>query len=351
VNRPGWREAAVYASVGLIAALVAAVPATAASVSSKQAQAQQVLQQINAIDVDLERVVQAYDTAQTKLNTIVARQQLNRKLLAVARSNYAKAQAQLSSRLVDLYTSGDQSALEVLLGSVSLTDLLNRIDTVNRVSDQDARVVRQIVSFRGEIKRREAELAQARTAQEKIVAQKEAEKRTIEAKLAERRSLLSSIKSEIARLQRAEAARQQQLQAAAEQRLQGGSGGSGTPIGDPGPSRYGGVVGIAMQYLGVPYVWGGASPSGFDCSGLVMYVFAQVGVSLPHSSYAQFGMGTPVSRSALQPGDLVFFDGASHVGIYIGGGQFIHAPHTGSVVSIASLSGWYSSSFAGARRL
>jgi cell wall-associated NlpC family hydrolase len=106
-----------------------------------------------------------------------------------------------------------------------------------------------------------------------------------------------------------------------------------------------------MRYLGVPYVWGGSTPRGFDCSGLVSYVFAQIGVSLPHSSYSQFGMGTAVSISQLQPGDLVFFTGASHVGIYIGGGQFIHAPHTGDVVKISSLSGYYSSNFAGGRRI
>jgi cell wall-associated NlpC family hydrolase len=117
------------------------------------------------------------------------------------------------------------------------------------------------------------------------------------------------------------------------------------------PPTHGGVVGIAMHYLGTPYVWGGASPSGFDCSGLVMYVFAQVGVSLPHSSYAQYGYGTPVARSDLQPGDLVFFDGLGHVGIYVGGGSFIHAPHTGDVVKISSLSGWYASTYVGARRL
>src|SRR6266536_3338536 len=117
------------------------------------------------------------------------------------------------------------------------------------------------------------------------------------------------------------------------------------------PSQYGGVVGIAMRYLGVPYVWGGASPSGFDCSGFVMYVFAQVGVSLPHNAAAQYGYGSPVSSGDLQPGDLVFFDGLGHVGLYIGGGQFIHAPHTGDVVKISSISGWYASTYVGARRL
>jgi cell wall-associated NlpC family hydrolase len=117
------------------------------------------------------------------------------------------------------------------------------------------------------------------------------------------------------------------------------------------PARYGGVVGIAMRYLGIPYRWGGSSPSGFDCSGFVMYVFAQVGVSLPHNAAAQYAYGTPVSRDQLQPGDLVFFNGLGHNGIYIGGGNFIHSPHTGDVVKISSLTGWYASTWYGARRL
>ena len=121
---------------------------------------------------------------------------------------------------------------------------------------------------------------------------------------------------------------------------------SGGPIGDR-------AVAIAMQYLGVPYVWAGASPfSGFDCSGLTMYVYAQLGIHLTHFAGAQYDEGTRIPVELLQPGDLVFFAGLGHVGIYVGNGQFIHAPHTGDVVRIDSLGGsWYASEYVGAKRI
>jgi len=108
---------------------------------------------------------------------------------------------------------------------------------------------------------------------------------------------------------------------------------------------------IALRYLGVPYVWGGASPRGFDCSGLVMYVYAQLGISLPHYTVAQWGATSHIPLSQAQPGDLVFFDGLGHVGIYLGNNQFVHAPHTGTVVQVASLSGYYASALVGVGRV
>ena len=115
----------------------------------------------------------------------------------------------------------------------------------------------------------------------------------------------------------------------------------------------GGVSSIALQYLGVPYVWAGATPSGFDCSGLVQYVFAQLGVSLPHNAAAQWHSPDAISvpRAELEPGDLVFFNKLDHVGIYIGNGDFIDAPHTGADVRIDSLSGWYAANYDGAKRI
>jgi cell wall-associated NlpC family hydrolase len=361
---PNLRGRAGLAGAAVLAALCAAASANATpgTVASKQAQAQQVLAQIQQIDDSLGAAVESYNLANVQLKKIESDQRENRLQLKLTRANLKVAQDSLAARLVSAYTSTqDNSTLSVLLGATSLDDLLNRIEAVNSTSRQDASIVQQVTSFKAAIQQHRAELGKAHSEQQTIVAQKATQKQRIESQLASRRQLLSSIKGEIARIRAAEEAQQRQLAAAARSRLGGvqvpvsdGVGiSASTPEGSTvaPPNVHGGVVGIAMRYLGVPYVWGGSSPRGFDCSGFVAYVFAQLGVSLPHSSYAMYGMGTPVSISQLQAGDLVFFTGASHMGIYIGSGQFIHAPHTGDVVKISSLSGYYSSNFAGARRV
>jgi cell wall-associated NlpC family hydrolase len=111
------------------------------------------------------------------------------------------------------------------------------------------------------------------------------------------------------------------------------------------------VVVLAWRAVGVPYRWGGSSPlGGFDCSGLTRWVYGHVGVSLPHSSFAQWRFGRRVSRRALRPGDLLFFSGLGHVGVYLGHGAVVHAPRPGARVRFERLSGWLGASFYGARR-
>jgi peptidoglycan DL-endopeptidase CwlO len=358
------------------AALLLPASAHADPVASKRAQADAVLAQIRELDASVSKAVDEYNAARIRLDEIRAKQRENIRHLKIARSSYAASQRALRARLLALYTSGNPTTLEIILGAEDLEDLLDRADAVGRVSQQDARVVDELRSFRAEVKRRKEELKEARADQETVVDELAARRREIEGQLAERRQLLSTIRSEIERIQAEERRRQERLAAQARQRLaqspppassggssagSGGSGGGGgasppvgseATVGTPPPARYGGVVGIAMRYLGIPYKWGGASPStGFDCSGFVMFVYAQIGVSLPHNAAMQFGHGTPVSRGDLQPGDLVFFNGLGHNGIYIGGGSFIHSPHTGDVVKISSISGWYASTYVGARRL
>jgi cell wall-associated NlpC family hydrolase len=357
----------------LVAVALASVRTAAAepNVDAKRAQAQDVLAQIQEIDSQLSHAIESYNLANVQLDRINADLKSNARHLTIAKSSLRNAQTHLSERLVSLYVNGAEgNALEVLLGAESLDDLLNRMDAVERVSDQDSRVLGEVKRFGAEVKQRKVRLDRARAAQAQVVAQKADQRRSIEGQLAERQRMLASIKSEIASIEAAERLRQQRLAAQARARLaatsvqhQGDAEAAqastfAAPSVEaalaPAPdARYGGAVGIAMQYLGVPYLWGGASPSsGFDCSGFTMYVFAQLGVSLPHHAASQYNMGTPVSKNELQPGDLVFFRGLGHMGMYIGGGQFIHAPRTGDVVKISSLSDpWYTAGWVGARRL
>jgi len=131
----------------------------------------------------------------------------------------------------------------------------------------------------------------------------------------------------------------------------------GTPVAARGEARPLGdqIAATARSFIGGPYLWGGTTPSGFDCSGLVQYVYGHFGIDLPRSSYDQFGGGQPVTRQALQPGDLVFFstyaDGASHVGIYVGNNQFVNAQSSTTGVTLRSLqTAYWGAHYIGARR-
>lgn len=361
------------ALLAVIALTTVTTAAADPNVDAKRAQAQDVLAQIQDMDAELGLAIEEYNHANVKLDKIQADLKANAKHLTIAKSSLKNAQAHLASRLVSLYVGGSEtSALEVVLGAESLDDLLNRLETVERVSEQDTRVLAEVRGFRTEVVQRKSKLKRAQAAQKQVVAARAAQRASIESRIAQRQRMLASIKSEIAAIQAAERRREARLAAQARARFQAQQATASAPAprsvtaeasvqevltpSEPTAAapdaRYGGVVGIAMQYLGVPYKWGGADPStGFDCSGFSMYVYAKVGVSLPHHAATQFGMGTPVSLSELQPGDLVFFHGLGHMGIYIGNDSFIHAPRTGDVVKISQISGWYANRFVGARRI
>jgi cell wall-associated NlpC family hydrolase len=349
--------------VGLLIAglLGASAPrAHADQISAKRAQAQGVLAQLQHLDAEAQRANSAYHAASQKLRLVEQSLRINHQALGVARGNFSRAQRALARRLVAMYTSQEQqSSLAVILGASSLDDLMSRIEAANSMSKQDAALIQQVVGFQRQIVHRRTLLRNERARQHRLVAARAAERNQVEGRIASERRLYSSVRAQIQRMISAQQAQQAAAARAATvaqtqvatPKVSFGAGPTSTSVAG---ARYSSVVGIAEQYLGVPYVFGGESPSGFDCSGLVAYVYAQVGVSLPHYTVAQYNYAdsVSVSRSQLEPGDLVFFAGLGHVGIYVGGGQFIHAPHTGSVVRIDSLSGgWYASEYDGAKRI
>ncbi len=372
--RTGWAPIAVLAAASAAGLLLAVGPASGQSIQSKQAQAQAIIAQVQQLDSSVERAAEQYDYANVELGRIDTELAANAKHLTAAKKSLVVAQGRIAKRLRDLYVNGQgDSTLEVILGAQSLDDIIARLDAIERVSSQDASILRAVKTYRKEVETRRANLQDARTRQASVVSDRAAQKASIESQLNERKQLLESVKGEIAQLQAAEVRRQAELAAAARARAAAAQQAaidaqqqlaaqatvavtsSDQPVYDPDipAPQYGSVVSIALQYLGTPYVWGGSSPAtGFDCSGFVAYVFAQVGISLPHHAASQYGYGIAVPREQLAPGDLVFFDGLGHVGIYIGNGQFVHAPHTGDVVKISSLyDSWYAATYVGARRL
>jgi peptidoglycan DL-endopeptidase CwlO len=322
--------------------------------------------QLQQLSDSLEVARSQYVAADRQLARIQRDLRDNRYELHVAKQNLTQSQRTIAKRLVTLYTSDQSSTMEVILGAKSLDDMMNRINSVKNVTQLDSSILEQVKTFRTAVKRHGDYLAHAHALQKRVVAQRAAAKNTIESKIAAQRHLYASIKGEISRLVAADQARQLQMAHEAQARIEEARAAAAqqdtvvgvsavTPSADTvvaPPPTHSGVANVALSQLNTPYVWAGAAPGGFDCSGLVMWAYAQVGVSLPHSTYAQYGYGVPVSRDQLQPGDLVFFDGLGHVGIYIGGGQFVHAPHTGDVVKISSMDeSWYASTYVGARRI
>ncbi len=361
------RGPAPYLLIGIVA-LFAAVPSFAtspASISAKKAEAQQVYAEVQQLDANLAQADEQVNFANYKLANVQHEITVNRHELHVAQLNLKKSQNMIAERLVALYTTPPTSTLEVILGAKSLDEILTSVDSEHRVSSVDSQVISQVQTFKTAIKRRGVLLASANLQARQLVAERRRVLGSVRGELSARNQLLSTIQGQIATLEAQQLAAEQAAARLAQANLaaaQGQALSSPTVIGATGQapgaetvipsSSYTGVVGVAMQYLGTPYVWAGASPGGFDCSGLVMYAYAQVGVSLPHSSYAMWDYGVPVAKDQLEPGDIVFFDGLGHVGLYIGGGDFIQAPHTGDYVKVSSLDeGYYQSSYVGARRI
>jgi cell wall-associated NlpC family hydrolase len=363
------RELALFVIFGTLVALLAAVPAFASppTISGKQAEARQVLQEVNGLNGSLDRADERLNLANLRLSQVGHDIQTNRRELRVAKANLKRSQQQIAERLVNLYVNGQTSTLEVILGAKNLEDVLSRADDEHRVSSLDNQIADQVQIFKAAVKRHALELKVEQGQVKSLVAERQEQEHAISVRLGEKRSLLSSLNGEIERLIAAQQAAEERLAQQARERAAAAQAEQNNLVNDTvigatadsaegetilPPADHSGVVGIAEQYLGVPYVWGGATPSGFDCSGLVMYAYAQMGVSLPHSSYAMWNYGVAVPEDQLQPGDLVFFNGLGHVGIYVGDGDYIEAPHTGAFVQISSLtSGWAASSYVGARRI
>jgi len=320
----------IVSAVLALSLISAVVPAAASPISDKRARARTIKAQIDVLHDKAEVATEEWNEARIEYEGLHSKVVKLDKDLKRIKKKTDTLQTSLNTRADSMYRSGPLGLVDVLLGAATFDDFAATWDFLNEQNKQESANVATLKVLKAEKESTETELKVAQAAAKKIYDKMDARRDDILASENKAKSLLKGVESEIAALERADRARRR-----ADSQSYGGGGGGGWDWGDPARAPRSGVVDIALKYLGRPYRWGASGPNSFDCSGFTMFVYAQVGVRLPHSSRAQIGYGDRVSRANLQPGDLVFFGSPiHHVGMYIGNGKMVHAPHTGDVVSI-----------------
>jgi len=270
---------------------------------------------------DLAAVTEQYNDAKIELDKQNA-------ALAAATSAYDAENAKLETLKVqvaqisvDVYKGPQLAGLSTIMTSGSPDEVLQKLNTLDAISTHNNDAI-------GELAASQAQASAAKSAAKQAAAAAAQAEQDISAKK-------TSIETELPKLEAKLGALSPSARAAVMTASGGQAVASATP-GAGGSATAQGAVAAALSKLGSPYVWAAAGPNSFDCSGLTMWAYAQVGISLPHSSSAQRSSGPSVSLSALLPGDLVFMPG--HVGMYIGNGNVVHAPTSGDVVKVVPLS-------------
>ncbi|MCB0880350.1 MAG: C40 family peptidase [Thermoleophilia bacterium] len=365
--RPILRSFLVAAVVLSTAAFVtlASVPTSApgATLASKQAQARRLDAEVSKLETKYDELQERYRGAMYELEQIQKDVDEAHRVVVATRKDLQVAKRRLALRAETIYrTGGTGSSIADLASAGSFTDFFDRLETVRRVGDQDANVLDRIEVLNARVEKKERVLRTAKARQAAATRRAKRDKEKMQSLLDQRQAKLDSVNADIRRIMEAQrrAAEARARAAARRSASKARSAAAAAPSSDsssssssssgvsiplpPGSSTAAAAANAAMGKLGSPYVWAAAGPNSFDCSGLVVWAFAQVGRSgLPHSTYSLINMGVEVPLDQLQVGDLVFSSSIGHVGIYVGGGSFVHAPHTGDVVKVTSL-GEYSMS-------
>jgi peptidoglycan DL-endopeptidase CwlO len=248
-------------------------------------------------------------------------------------------QVLFEQRIRAMYISGNQGYLEIILKSKGFSDLISRIEAVNKIVKFDKQVAKELEEKKIELEKKKAVLEEENRKLRALKADNENKLREMRASQQEQQTMIAELRTQWAAIEE----RMQQNRAAiaaAEQKInemRAAAPRIDPSRGTPTAATPENIIAFASNFLGVPYKWGGTTPSGFDCSGLVQYVYGHFGIRLTRTTYTQINEGVYVARENLQPGDLVFFGtprNPGHVGLYVGNNVYLHAPRTGEVVRI-----------------
>lgn len=272
--------------------------------------------------------------------------------LEQANADLARSQSQLDRRASSIYRNGGVRVVSLLVGANDFLDFISRLDLMRRIGDSDAAMVSSVKDAKAHVEASKHSLETRQAEQVALRSQARVKATQLQEALDAQNRYVKSLNSELNVLIEKERKRQEAIaaklraQAEARARAIARRNQNTLPFNGQLGEAHPDVVSVAERYLGVPYVWGGASPSGFDCSGLVQYCYREIGIELPRTSRLQFHAGAyipPDRIDLLNSGDLVFFGYAGdvgqihHVALYVGGGMMIEAPYSGGVVRRSSL--------------
>jgi cell wall-associated NlpC family hydrolase len=304
----------------------------------------QVQREVDALNAKVDVAVEDYNQAKISLSNAARRTAAAQRQVAQAEAAIAKRRAVLGQIAASAYRSGGADQFLSLVTTSNPQSFLSRASSLNQITSHEADALRALKVSQLALDQARAVARQQLMAQRKVASELKAHKQAIERALAEQQHLLAGLQA----AQRAHLAALAAAQARAARAQAVNLQASLPTYNGPASGRAAVAVKFAYAQLGKPYSWGASGPSSYDCSGLTMASWGAAGVSLPHSSAAQYGSGQHVSRSNIQPGDLVFFGSPiHHVGLYVGGGNMIDSPHTGDVVKVQAA---FRSDYVGATR-
>ncbi len=348
LNRRSFLGAAIAGGVAGLASLIATPSAHAVTSAEKRAEVQAAKARLDSMTSQLEQTVAQFNAAQDAYDAAAAKVAECQVKIDEANAKISSLQGRLGNRATAMYREGATSYLDVLMGSNSFDDFASTWDMLDQLNAEDASLVDDAKATKAQLDAAKAELdANEQAAQAELDTQADL-KASIEAQEAAYQAEYNSLSSEyqqlIAQEREAESRRQAAASAAYTPSMSSPSSSSSSSSGGGYSSSssipsHGSVVDYAASRLGCPYVWGASGPNTFDCSGLTMWCYRQIGISLPHYDRSQYAAARArLNPRDAAPGDILWRPG--HVAISTGGTNYIHAPHTGAVVSYGSGGNW-----------
>ncbi len=329
------RHCAAAVTAGILAAGVV-ISAGGPAGAAPQPTVSQVQARLRQLTSKAEKLDQHYNQVQQELTSASQRLKLVNSEAARYLKRFRSMRAEIARIAAQAYENGQMTSVAAMLTSGDAQQILDQSSILLELSSSNSAEMSQFIAAARQLEGAQQAAKRAKTAIVALRNNLASQKKSLDKLIGQQRTLLAQLTP-------------------AQQQTTGPGGSSG---GGGGTTRYRGPTGtqaekaVAFAYaqLGKPYVFGASGPNSYDCSGLTMASWASAGISIPRTSFEQWGSLPHVPISQIQPGDILVFNGEGHVGLYVGGGMLIDAPHTGLNVEKIALSGWYQSSLIGAVR-